>query len=1099
MDAGAGFAQRRLLVAGAGAVVGLAAVLVLLGWVFGVEVLRSIVPGWPSMVPASALCFLLTSLSLLLLATRRFSAALMQACATPAVLVAVARLLELAAAAQWNVSFLGIATGASGSMSPATALDFLLLDIALLLTIRSRAPCTAQALSLVALLVAWLGVSRYVYGGEPLLAWAAMGFHTALCFAVLSVGILACGERVGLVGLLTSRGAGGASVRRLLPAAVVLPLALAWLPLMAGHTNWLGREAALSLFALSMVVIFGALVWMHAARLEQADRQRQEASDALSASEERLRLIIEGALDAVVTIDRNGDITGWNVGAEMLFGWSRGEAIGRSLGDTIVPPRYAQAHQGGLQRFLETGESRVLNQRVELAAVRRNGREFPIEIAITPVQTSTGIAFCAFVRDITERREALAALHESELRFRTIAEALPHLVWTCRPDGWCDYLSRQWVEYTGHPEAGQLGYGWVEYLHPQDRERVRSEWEAAIARGDHFEMEFRIRRHDGVHRWFKTRAAPLRDAAGNIFKWFGSNTDIEDYKTSQHKLRTQIERLHLLDQSTRAIGERQDLGSIFQTVLGSLETGLAVDFACICTHDAVDGTLTVTCVGADSRGFAAALGLQHGTRVDIEANGLARAVSGRLVHEPDLAGSTLPFSQRLMQAGLGSVVLAPLAVESKVFGVLVAARRNPASFSSNDCEFLGQLSAHVALAANQAELYGTLQVAYDDLRRTQQAVMQQERLRALGQMASGIAHDINNALSPAALYTQSMLEHETGLSAEGRRQLGVVEQAVDSVAATISRLREFYRDRETQQVRELVQPNKAIEQAAGLTRARWQDMPQQLGIVVELTMELAPDLPTIVGTASELRDAITNLILNAVDAMPAGGKLTLRSRLIPSAGAAAPAQVEIAVRDTGIGMSAETRSRCLDPFYTTKGERGTGLGLAMVYGMLERHGARIEIDSKPELGTEMRLLFPVSTDATRGAAIGPTAVPRALQVLLVDDDPVLLNTLREILEGDGHHITIADGGQAGIDALHSMEATGRPCVVLVTDLGMPHVDGRKVAAAAKSLRHPPAVVMLTGWGQRLVDEGQMPPHVDRVLSKPPKLLELRSALAELTS
>ena len=153
----------------------------------------------------------------------------------------------------------------------------------------------------------------------------------------------------------------------------------------------------------------------------------------------------------------------------------------------------------------------VLNTRLELSALHRDGHEFPIELAITPLETGKAISFSAFVRDITDRKRMEQALVESRQHYRALAESLPHLVWTCRPDGYCDYLSRQWVDYTGRPADEQLGFGWAEHVHPDDRERVQAEWEAATLRGDLFDVEFRIRRADGVYRWFRTRALPLRD------------------------------------------------------------------------------------------------------------------------------------------------------------------------------------------------------------------------------------------------------------------------------------------------------------------------------------------------------------------------------------------------------------------------------------------------------------------------------------------------------------------------------------------------------------------------------------------------------------
>ena len=166
---------------------------------------------------------------------------------------------------------------------------------------------------------------------------------------------------------------------------------------------------------------------------------------------------------------------------------------------------------------------------------------------------------------------------------------------------------------------------------------------------------------------------------------------------------------------------------------------------------------------------------------------------GQLVYEPDVSAVDFPFPRRLAGGGLHSVVAAPLLFESQVFGILIASRRQVNGFSSGDCEFLRQLSEHVALAAHQAQVYTALEQAYEDLRQTQQTVMRQERLRALGQMASGIAHDINNAVSPVALYTESLLETEPNLSPRTREYLETTQRAIDDVAHTVARMREFYR------------------------------------------------------------------------------------------------------------------------------------------------------------------------------------------------------------------------------------------------------------------------------------------------------------------
>jgi CheY-like chemotaxis protein len=299
-----------------------------------------------------------------------------------------------------------------------------------------------------------------------------------------------------------------------------------------------------------------------------------------------------------------------------------------------------------------------------------------------------------------------------------------------------------------------------------------------------------------------------------------------------------------------------------------------------------------------------------------------------------------------------------------------------------------------------------------------------------------------------------------------------------------------------------VQLNPLVQQVTDLTRARWSDMPQQRGIVIQLETDLASGLPAVLGIESEVREALINLVFNAVDAMPGGGVLTLRTRLSETRANGSRGTERLAtmeVSDTGVGMDEDTQRRCLEPFFTTKGERGTGLGLAMVYGIAQRHGAHIDIDSAVGRGTTVRLNFPVPAIAPAVSVSPPQleAPTSRLRILVVDDDPLMLKSLRDTLELDGHVVATANGGQAGIDAFRTTQRPLEAFDLVITDLGMPYIDGRKVAAAIKSIDGATPVIMLTGWGQRLAAEGDVPAHVDRVLSKPPKLRELRAALAQL--
>jgi PAS domain S-box-containing protein len=684
--------------------------------------------------------------------------------------------------------------------------------------------------------------------------------------------------------------------------------------------------------------------------------------------------VVNSALSAVVVTDPAGAITDWNARAEAMFGLHRAEALGRRMEETVFPAGSREAYRRTVER---SGEAVGGNGHapVEMTALRRDGGEFPVELAVSPLRAGDAVMHCSFITDITDRKHADDRLH------------------------------------------------------------------------------------------------------------------------------AQLARHALLNRITRAIGERQDLPSIFQVVSSTLEENLPTALGCVCLYDSSRQRLTVAGMGDRGRALAADANLREHSHIPVDGNGLSRCVRGELVYEPDTAAVPFPFPAQLAALGLRSLIVTPLLLESQIFGVLVAARREPGGFSSPDAEFLRQLGEHVALAAHQAQIHGALQQAYDDLRQSQQAALQHERLRALGEMASGIAHDINNAVSPVALYTQLLLDTEPNLTPSAREALETIERAIVDVAATVARLREFYRPREPQVTLAPTDLNTLARQVLHLTRARWSDMSLRRGIVVTTVTELAADLPPVAGSEHEIREALTNLILNAVDAMPDGGTLTIRTRLTETASHAPDnlplRHAHIEVSDTGRGMDEETRRRCLEPFFTTKGERGTGLGLPMVYGMVQRHSADIEIESAPGKGTTVRVSFAVPATVAESQEAGsayPVAPPS--RILVVDDDPLLLKSLRDTLETYGHKVTTLGGGQAAIDVFRDALGGAEPFTVVITDLGMPYVDGRQVARSIKQMSPTTPVLMLTGWGQRMTEDGDLPDHVDRVLSKPPRLRELHAALVE---
>ncbi|MBU6411406.1 MAG: response regulator, partial [Verrucomicrobia bacterium] len=587
-------------------------------------------------------------------------------------------------------------------------------------------------------------------------------------------------------------------------------------------------------------------------------------------------------------------------------------------------------------------------------------------------------------------------------------------------------------------------------------------------------MELEGLRADGTEFPAELSLATWRTDEGVFFS--GIIRDVTARRQASNDLRQQLSRIHLLNQITYAIADRQDLKSIVSIVLQQLEERLPSDYASAYFINEQKQQFITMLRGPASQPIAERLGIPDA--IAVSETPFGPCFGGEMVYAPDTSQLKAPMARRVAAAGFLSAIGVPLIVEQKPFGLLVLMRHERDAFSQGERDFIRGLSAHVALAIHQARLYQDLQMAYNELRESQQAIMQQERLKALGQMASGVAHDINNALSPIVGFSDLIARTEENLSPLARKHLNYIKTAGEDVAHIVERLREFYRPRGSRETLAMLNLNKLVEQAVDMTRPRWRDMPQSRGVMVHLAMDLDARIPDFAGIEAEIREALTNLILNAVDAMPSGGGITVRTRAgedLAGGGVEAQKQVIVEVADTGIGMDERTRRRCLEPFFSTKGRRGTGLGLPMVYGVMERHEGRIEIESEPGKGTTIRLSFPIrALEGQVGSGAEDEASPGPFRLLCVDDEPAVRELIKEMLERDGHSIVAADGGEAGIAAFRAARKDHHPFDAVITDLGMPYVDGREVAATVKRESSATPVIMLTGWGVFMKNDNATP-------------------------
>ncbi|MGB9629611.1 MAG: GAF domain-containing protein, partial [Thermodesulfobacteriota bacterium] len=354
-------------------------------------------------------------------------------------------------------------------------------------------------------------------------------------------------------------------------------------------------------------------------------------------------------------------------------------------------------------------------------------------------------------------------------------------------------------------------------------------------------------------------------------------------------------------------------------------------------------------------------------------------------------------------------------------------------------------------------------------KRMEQQLLQSEKLRALGEMASGVAHDFNNAL--AAILGNAQLMLITAKDEEMKESLRTIEKVAKDAAHTVRRLQEFTKKKTHQELFRL-DVNQIIRDTIEITRPKWKDEAQARGLTIEVVSNLE-EIPTVAGNASDLREVITNMIFNAIEAMPEGGKIEIRTFHQKQ-------NVYIQISDTGIGMEEEVRKKIFEPFFTTKPFSNTGLGLSMSYGIIRRFGGEIEVESKVGLGTTFTISLPIELEGKEEkVSLETIQKGKEARILIIDDEETVRDALSKILSQVHHEVTLAHEGEEGIRLFRENKFD-----IVLTDLGMPGLSGWEVCREIKKLSPQTPVGMITGWGAQLSEEEIEEHHIDFLISKP---------------
>jgi len=417
----------------------------------------------------------------------------------------------------------------------------------------------------------------------------------------------------------------------------------------------------------------------------------------------------------------------------------------------------------------------------------------------------------------------------------------------------------------------------------------------------------------------------------------------------------------------------------------------------------------------------------------------------------------------------------PLRVRDQVIGVLDVENKEVNGFDEEDLKALAAFASQVGIFIENAQLFSDLKQTLHELKQAQDQVIQAEKLRAMGEMASGVAHDFNNVLA-AILGNIQLLLHsfEHYGPEEIKERLKTIERACKDGAETVRRIQEFTGKRRDREFIPL-SLNDLVHEVAAITEPRWKDQAQKRGIHIELIKHLE-GIPPILGNPSELREVLTNIIFNAVDAMPEGGQIILSTQ--PHS----EDWVEMRVEDTGVGMTEEVKKKIFDPFFTTKGVKSSGLGMSVSYGIIKRHGGEILVESQPGKGTTFVLHLPIGYGEEVKEEEKRLEKPlgmRPAKILVIDDEEAVRDVLSRMLIAKGHQVEVAADGEEGIAQFKK-----QPFDLVFTDLGMPKLSGWEVGRALKALNPKVPIAMITGWGMELDREKMSENGIDLIISKP---------------
>ncbi|WP_426199418.1 ATP-binding protein [Pseudomonas sp. DC3200b2] len=755
---------------------------------------------------------------------------------------------------------------------------------------------------------------------------------------------------------------------------------------------------------------------------------------------------------------------------------------------------------------------RTLAYKDQELTLHRNGRPEQVwmDLDYSPVYDESGqpAGVIAIVVETTQRVLFRRNLQHSEERLRALVNATSDVTYRLSPD-WREM--RQLDGQGSLQDVSEPNRDWLHtYIEPSARPRVQMTIEHCIRTKTSFNLEHPVRRPDGSLGWFHSRAVPLFDDQGEIIEWFGAATDISARREAEETLRANEARLRFLDALAKESMRSDDADVIMAITTRMLGEHLRISVCAYADMDPDQDGFTIR-GNWHAQGSASIVG--HYRLASFGKLAVKNLRAGLpLILEDNAAQLPPEEAEAFLSIGLGATICMPLVKEGRLIALMAIHDRQPRQWSSQELSLLSEVTerswAHIErgraeaqrrageerfrqdLEARVAERTEALRISEANIRRTEQALHQAQKMEALGNLTGGIAHDFNNLLM-AVLGSLELLRRRLPDDPALARLLNNAKAGAERGAALIARMLAFARRQELRA--EAVELGQLVAGMAELLQ-------RSLGPTVELETTFDA-LPAWVRTDSnQLEAALLNLAVNARDAMGGQGKISIRARaqriVVAEGPLAAGDYWCLCVSDTGEGMDEQTLKRAIEPFFTTKGiGKGTGLGLSMVLGLAEQCGGTLRLHSQHGVGTTAEIWLPASQPPEPNPSLGQVEddpegdrFARSLRILTVDDDELVLTNTVEMLKEHGHQVQPAASAREALALMEQSEYD-----LLITDHAMPHMTGAQLAAKVREQRPDMPMILISGYAD--VAPGQTP-DIPRV-AKPFSQARLMEAVTEV--